>query len=453
MDNTEITKPNKNRARTSKPVEEIAPDKTTATPVNSQAETRVIRRKSAKTQDAADASKTETVKITVPPSQTAAYREEVATVEDQGQNSVDFASSKNTSKVSTEPVNKLSVDEHDTIAQSPSGNEPSEPPAKVKRGKWIWLGILIILMMVLAGSGVGYASAMRARSVEENNQRLLIATTQFELGLVDQDQGKYEIAQERFEYVLSIYPDFPGIEEKLVEIGLLIAQNQAGNLIPTLGPEPTPTVAITIVPTKSTGSTTLLFNQAKAQMEGQDWEGLYTTLSAMREIDPAYKAIEVDGMWYLALRNRGIWQIQNGHLEPGMYSFALAKQIAPLDADAESYQEWARMYLNAGSNWMVDWYSAVQGFATLYPLVPQLRDASGITVTQRYARALIGYGDYLQANYDFCGAASTYRQASSIYAEPSLPEKITQADEYCAHPPPTPTPTLDPNAPTPTPTP
>jgi len=152
-----------------------------------------------------------------------------------------------------------------------------------------------------------------------------------------------------------------------VEIGLLIAQDQAGTLIPTLGPEPTPTVAITIVPTKSTGSTTLLFNQAKAQMEGQDWEGLYTTLSAMREIDPAYKAVEVDGMWYLALRNRGIWQIQNGHLEPGMYSFALAKQIAPLDADAESYQEWARMYLNAGSNWMVDWYSAVQGFATLYP--------------------------------------------------------------------------------------
>ena len=26
----------------------------------------------------------------------------------------------------------------------------------------------------------------------------------------------------------------------------------------------------------------------------------------MREIDPAYKALEVDGMWYLALRNRGI---------------------------------------------------------------------------------------------------------------------------------------------------
>jgi hypothetical protein len=102
---------------------------------------------------------------------------------------------------------------------------------------------------------------------------------------------------------------------------------------------------------------------------------------------------------------------------------------------------------------MVNWYAAVEGFAALYPLVPQLRDASGITVTQRYSRALIGYGDYLQSNYDFCGAAASYRQASSIYADATLPEKITQADEFCANPPATPTPTVDPNAPTVTPTP
>lgn len=431
----------------------MAPEQTIETPGDVQAETRVIRRKSAKTRAAAEASTAETVKISVPPTQTQTEGEGLSPVEGKVRSSDDFASPEITTEVSTEPVNLSSVVEPEKLALSPSGDEPIEPPAKVKRGKWIWLGILIMLVMVLAGSGVGYASAMRARSVEENNQRLLIATTQFELGLVDQEQGKYEIAQDRFEYVLSIYPNFPGIEEKLVEIGLVIAQDQVGSLIPTPGPEPTPTVAITVVPTKSTGSTTLLFNQAKAQLEGQDWEGLYTTLSAMREIDPAYKAVEVDGMWYLALRNRGIRQIQNGQLEPGMYSFALAKQIAPIDADAESYQEWARMYLNAGSHWMVDWYSAVQGFAILYPLVPQLRDASGITVTQRYSRALIGYGDYLQENFDFCGAASTYRQASSIYAESSLPEKINQADEYCANPPATPTPTVDPNAPTPTPTP
>ena len=310
-----------------------------------------------------------------------------------------------------------------------------------------------MLVMILAGSGVGYASAMRARAIEQDNQRLILATTQFELGLVDQAQGKLEIAQDRFEYVLSIYPEFPGINEKLIEVGLMIGQSQGGTYVPTPGPEPTPTVAITVVPTKTTGSTTLLFNQAKAQLEGQDWEGLYSTLNAMREIDPAYKAVEVDGMWYITLRYRGISLIQGGQLEPGLYSFALAEQFAPIDADAESYRSWARMYLNAGAYWGVDWYKAVEGFAYLYPLVPQLRDSSGITVTMRYSRALAGYGDYLQQNFDFCGAAASYTQAASIYQDPTLQDKITQAEEYCANPPPTPTPTVDPLAPTATPTP
>ncbi len=452
MDNTESTKPIKKHARASQPAEDLA-SSSTINPGETQAETRVIRRKSAKPPVDAEAATAETAKITAPVPQNTADGENLSESETPAQNSETTAFAEKTPVLKPEPATESTPVEPVTMAQGPSDGEPSEPPAKVKRGKWIWLGILIILVMVLAGSGIGYASAMRARSVEEDNQRLLIATTQFELGLVDQEQGKYEIAQDRFEYVLSIYPGFPGIEDKLVEIGLLIGQDQAGTLIPTLGPEPTPTVAITVVPTKSTGSTTLLFSQAKAQLEGQDWEGLYTTLIAMREIDPAYKALEVDGMWYLALRNRGIRLIQGGQLEPGMYSFALAEHIAPLDADAESYRTWARLYLNAGSHWMVDWYAAVQGFANLYTMVPQLRDASGITVTQRYSRALIGYGDYLQENFDYCGAASTYRQASSIYAEASLPEKISQADEYCANPPATPTPTVDPNAPTPTPAP
>ena len=157
-------------------------------------------------------------------------------------------------------------------------------------------------------------------------------------------------------------------------------------------------------------------------------------------------------MWYLALRNRGIKQVQNGQLEPGMYSFALAEQIAPIDADAESYRTWARLYLNAGSQWGVNWYSAVEGFAYLYPLVPQLRDSSGISVTQRYAGALSGYGDFLQQNFDYCGSVSSYAQANSIVSNTVPQEKFTQAQEFCANPPATPTPTLDPNAPTPTPT-
>jgi len=341
----------------------------------------------------------------------------------------------------------------DEIASLPSSEgSPTEPAeseqttGKVKRGKWIWLGLLGVVVLVLIGSALGYGSAMRTRKIEAENQRLLLATTQFELGKADQQAGRYEIARKRFEYVLSIYPEFPGIDEKLVEIGLVLAQNQGGSVVTTPQAEGTPSNAVTPIPTKDTRSVSILVNQAEAQLKAKDWDGLYTTLSTIREIDPEYNAMNVDGMLYLALRNRGIRQVQAGNLEPGMFSFALAKQLAPIDTDAESYRIWAKLYLNAGSNWVANWQKAVEGFAYLYPLVPQLRDSSGITVTQRYARALIGYGDTLQISYDYCGAATSYSQALSIYAETGLPEKLAQAKEYCANPPVIPTPTVDPSA-------
>ena len=335
--------------------------------------------------------------------------------------------------------------------EPPDGTET--PTGKVKRGKWIWLGILGMIIIILIGGGIGYASAIRARIIEQNNQRLITATTQFELGLVDQREDRLEAAQTRFEYVLSIYPEFPGITDKLVEVGLAIAQAQGDVVVVSPGTDPEPDTVITPVATKDTTSVSILFNQAQNQLAASDWEGLYTTLDKMRYIDPEYESVKADGMLYLTLRNRGIAQIQAGHLEPGLYSFALASQIAPLDADAESYRTWAGMYLKASSYGLVDEFlgEAVQQFSVLHSLVPNLRDASGFTVSQRYAQALVNMGDFYQRNLDFCGAVPFYQQAASIYAIPSLAEKIPQAEEYCKNPPEVPTPTPDPSAPTATP--
>lgn len=445
--NFDNTEPIKKKTADESPVEH--PDEAWVTPVDPQAETIAVIKASAQPQPEPVPSIEETVKL----------------------NRVEPERQAELPSVTPPALTDVAPEDHERVAEKQEidapvaaseppvwdnaeiDNEPAELPEKPRRGRWIWLGILIMLLITLAGAGVGYATGMRARQIEQENQVLIRATTQFELGQVDQREGRLSTAQQRYEYVLSIYPDFPGIDEKLVEVGLAIAQSENAVTVSTPELEPTPYAAITPVPTKNTRSVTLLFNQASEQMLGQDWDGLFSTLTAMREIDPAYKAVQVDGMLYLALRNRGIRQVQAGQLEPGMYSFAVAEQIAPIDADAESYRSWARLYLNAGSHWQINWYAAMEGFSYLYPLVPQLRDASGITVTQRYSRALIGYGDTLQQGYDFCGAVPIYSQASSIYADETLAGKIAQAEEYCANPPELPTPTLDPSAPTPTETP
>lgn len=332
-------------------------------------------------------------------------------------------------------------------AETPAGLEP--PAGKSKRGRWIWLGILGMLIIMLLGAGVGYASAIRARMIEGENQRLITATTQFELGLVDQREGRFETAQKRFEYVLSIYPEFPGIADKLVEVGLVLAETQGGPVVAPPAEDGQPDTVITPVPTKDTTSVSILFNQAQNQLKAKDWEGLYTTLDKMRYIDPEYESVKADGMLYLALRNRGIAQVQAGHLEPGLYSFALASQIAPIDTDAEGYFTWAARYLKAASYGLVDEFldDAVAQFAELYSLVPNLRDASGISVAQRYAQSLVYLGDYYQRMTDYCGALPYYQQATGIYALNVLAEKIPQAEEYCKNPPEVSAPTPEPPAP------
>ena len=362
------------------------------------------------------------------------------------------------SAVLSQPVFK---DPAQTQPFAGSGEEPpveTEPPAgKMKRGKWIWLGLLGMLILILFGAGVGYASAIRARIIEQANQRLIAATTQFELGLVDQREGRLETAKKRYEYVLGIYPEFPGITDKLVEVGLALAESQgSAEVVPTQDPGQ-PEIIITPVATKDTTSVSILFNQAQNQLKAKDWPGLYTTLEKMRYIDPEYEAVKVDGMLYLALRNRGIAQIQAGHLEPGLYSFALASKIAPIDTDAAGYFDWASRYLKAASYGDVDEDNpvlhtyAVTQFSELHSLVPNLRDASGITVSQRYAQALVYLGDFYQRKGDYCSAVPNYQQAATIFSLPALAEKIPQAEEFCQNPPETPTPTPDPSAPTATP--
>ena len=311
-----------------------------------------------------------------------------------------------------------------------------EPPVKSKRTKFILLGVLGMIILIMLGAGVGYASAIRARMVEEKNQILVVASTQFELGLADQREGRLETARKRYEYVLSIYPDFPGVTEKLVEVGLAIGETQTGQVVETEIPQEEIPV-VTPVATKDTTSVSILFNQANNQLNAKDWDGLFTTIEKMRYIDPEYEPVKTDGKLYMALRNRGITQIQAGNLEPGLFSFAMATQIAPIDEQAESYATWARMYLKAASFGLVDEFlgESVRLFSELHAMVPNLRDSSGITVSQRYAQALVNLGLYLQRNQDYCGAVPLFQQASGIFPLPSLAQLIPQAEEYCNNPP------------------
>jgi hypothetical protein len=301
---------------------------------------------------------------------------------------------------------------------------------------WRWLGVLGLFVIFALGCLIGYGMAIKARQDAELQQRLTAATTQYMLSLQDIENKDLAMAKTRLEYVIQIYPEYPDATVKLTEVMVALAQT---NPEAALNPS-----AATPVPTVDARSLETMYQQAQQQLASQDWENLFATVNALRNLDPTYNAVKVDGMYYLALRNVAINRINSGNLETGMYYITMAGRIGPIDTDAQAAYNRAQMFLDASANFGAAWERALNGFETLYSMYPYMIDVNGVTVTQRYAESLKGYGDMLQASLDWCGAVEKYEQSLNIMSLDSTNAIIEDARNKCANPPPTPTPTLEP---------
>ena len=322
------------------------------------------------------------------------------------------------------------------------GADDTQPKRKKpRRFVWVLGGFFLMLLLAAAGGYFGYRAALEIRWKAQEDQIAMIATTQYQLGVTELDAGDYEMARRRFEYVISISPEFPGAVEKLTDVMLKMAMISTPTPVVEVGPEPTATPDLR--------GAEAIFNQAVQVYRGQDWNATIATLDRLRDEDITYRTLEVDGMYYIALRFRGIQKIvQEGNLEGGMYDLSQAERYGPVDGQAEQYRTWARYYLTGSSFWDVDWPKAIDYFYQVYAALPNLRDGSGWTATERYRKASIAYGDQLVAAGEYCMARDQYRNALSLGADEILAPTATAVQLICEPPTPTPEPTATPGAPT-----
>jgi tetratricopeptide (TPR) repeat protein len=262
------------------------------------------------------------------------------------------------------------------------------------------LGLIIILILaILAGYGSGI-------SIRRNNQSSTISQQlgeQFQYALVDMEFGRYANAKQRLEWIIEQNSSFPGAQEKLTEV--LVLMNQ---------PTPSPTPSLT--PTPDFSGAEQAFTQAQQQIAAQDWPGALGTLDQVRKLDPNYQTGQVDGMYYFALRNYGYDLItKQGNLEGGIYHFTLAERFGPLDRDSAGLREGARYYLIAASFWELDWEQAVLYFQQVYAGYPGLWDGTS-TVAERYRIASMRYGDQLVSQERWCDAVTQYETAQAMGA-------------------------------------
>jgi tetratricopeptide (TPR) repeat protein len=286
---------------------------------------------------------------------------------------------------------------------------------------WAFLGILLLALIAVGSGYAGYNSAILERTSHQSTVVAGEAAMQFDLALQDMAAGNYERARQRLEYVIDLDPNFPNAMDQLSRVLIELRTTAT----PTVAPTPT------LTPTPDLRGRDELYAQAQTALQGREWTTAIDTLLTLRKRYPNFNAVQVDGMLYVALLNRGVDRISLlADLEGGTYDLALAERFGPLDAEANNYRDWAEMYIRGASYWNVDWAQAVYYFSQLSVSAPNLTDASGWTSRDRYLKALLGYGDYLATNGDWCGAQTQYDTYMSLIADSVVePTAVYAADE------------------------
>ncbi len=315
----------------------------------------------------------------------------------------------------------------DTLETGNTDEPVSAAPENKKRTRWgriTLLGILILVAVFLLSAGVGYASGIKDRRNAEVTLRSAQANEQFTLAEQDIANHQYNRALQRLEYIASIDSNYPGILEKLAEVQTMLRA--------TATPPPAPTAASTPIIPQDTSDLDALFNQAaQAQLNG-DWAGAIDTLLILRKTDPSYNPVAIDGILFLALRNRGIDKaLKQADLEGGMYDLTLASRFGPLDSEALGYMNWVSLYSIGASFWELDWEKVVEYFTDVANAFPGLTDRSGMSARERLRLGLMNLGIQMMNQGDACGAITILESSLAIGADEESQQAYNQAQESC----------------------
>ena len=315
------------------------------------------------------------------------------------------------------------------VAQTVTNSEASHPVQPRRRRLFYALIIYIVAMLLVGG-----LAFLQGRNIHTETQNASISQAlfeQFELGLADLEAGRYGFAKQRFEAIIRYDPTYPGAEDMLVEA--LVFLN-----VPTITPTALPTATPDPSPPEQ------LLAQAEAAIADADWDTAINKLLALRGKDASFATVRVDGLMYIALRNRGMALIAQGFMEEGLYNLSLAGRFGPLDRDALFRETLAQQYLLANSYIGLNWARAAELFGAL------CEQGATLDSCPKFGDAAWRYGEQLWDAGDICGAAEQFTASLEAWPNPDFDKEAEDAVEDCEksrRPPPPP-----PETPTPTPT-
>ncbi|UCD40990.1 MAG: hypothetical protein JSV69_10405 [Chloroflexota bacterium] len=287
----------------------------------------------------------------------------------------------------------------------------------------ITLSLIALLLIAATSAFGGYMSGINERTNFEVTQVAQQVEEQYQLGLQDVEAKRYELARQRFEYVIQLDPNYPGVTEQLTLVLLEINTTATPTIVPTP----------TLTPTPDNRGADELFSQSQILLAEGKWTEAIETLLKLRKDEPEYQTIKVDSMLYVALRNRGVDRIlREGDLEGGTYDLALAEKFGPLDVEASNMRTWADLYKTGASFWGLDWGQSAFYFGQIVVVAPNLRDNTNMTAAERFRIASIKYGDVLAAAKEWCLAQQQYEAAFALGDDPSVQPTASWVTQKCS---------------------
>ncbi len=301
--------------------------------------------------------------------------------------------------------------------------------------------VAVLALLFLASLLLGANSGQRTFGATATAAARVYLDEQYALALQDIQNGNLELARQRFEYIFTHDQSYTAAADRWVELSLLL------NATMTVTPPAPPSVT----PTPDNRPNEELFTQALVHIANRQWDAALQALASLRQNDANYRVVDVDGLIYLSLRNRGLERIlQGGQLESGIYDFSLAEHFGPLDTQAQVARGWARLYLQGNAFWIAYPDIAAGYYGQVAAVAPNLMDESGMSAFFRYWSSLVQIADNLAAAEDWCAANDQYQAALAAANNGNVAATAQVALQNCVALTPSLTPTLTLTVPGPT---
>jgi tetratricopeptide (TPR) repeat protein len=282
----------------------------------------------------------------------------------------------------------------------------------------LWGVAFLVLLGLSTGGGVYFGMRQGERERDERLEQEV--ERHYQAGLERLDAGNLELARAEFEYVLQIDPKHALAQQGIAEVEVQSRPD------PTATAEPEGPISDSV------------YREAMEHYEAERWQDAAATLTSLRQIDPQYKAEQVEEMLFESRYQAGMALLEEDDFELGIFYLDRAVALRPLDEAATTQRRLAQQYVEAYGYWGVDWERCIERFEALYWAAPDYKD-----VFQRLYQAHVQYAEAWEAQGERCPAVEQYDEALRLLSSSQVEEKRAEAAEVCQRATPTPVPTIE----------